>query len=125
RPARRRARGTPYARRLAEPWARQGVATQVAATLLATTGDNPGRTHTEASFTALYGASPVDASSGKQIRHPLNRDGGRQEAIPLPVHGSIAARAPVMLWEAGQRRSRGAARGYSSEPILRRTCHRQ
>jgi transposase len=58
--------------------AKQGVATQVAATLLATTGDNPGRLRKEASFAALCGASPVDASSGKQIRHRLNRGGDRQ-----------------------------------------------
>jgi transposase len=56
----------------------QGVATQVAATLLATAGDNPGRVRKEASFAALCGASPVDASSGKQIRHRLNRGGDRQ-----------------------------------------------
>ena len=58
--------------------AKQGVATQVAATLLATAGDNPGRVRREASFAALCGASPVDASSGKQLRHRLNRGGDRQ-----------------------------------------------
>jgi transposase len=58
--------------------AKQGVATVVAATLLATAGDNPGRVRTEASFAALCGASPVDASSGKQLRHRLNRGGDRQ-----------------------------------------------
>ena len=58
--------------------ARQGIATQSAGTLLATMGDNPSRLRTEASFAALCGASPVDASSGKQIRHRLNRGGDRQ-----------------------------------------------
>jgi len=58
--------------------AKRGVATVVAATLLATVGDNPGRVRREASFAALCGASPVDASSGKQIRHRLNRGGDRQ-----------------------------------------------
>jgi transposase len=62
----------------AEFLAKQGVATQVAATLLATTGDNPGRVRKEASFAALCGASPAGASSGKQIRHRLNRGGDRQ-----------------------------------------------
>jgi len=38
--------------------AKQGVATQVAAALLATAGDNPGRVRREASFAALCGASP-------------------------------------------------------------------
>jgi transposase len=57
--------------------AKRGVARKVAATLLVTAGDNPGRARREASFAALRGASPVDASSGKQIRHRRNRGGGR------------------------------------------------
>jgi transposase len=58
--------------------ARKGVGTQTAATLLVTAGDNPRRLRTDASFAALCGASPVDASSGKQRRHRLNRGGDRQ-----------------------------------------------
>jgi len=58
--------------------ARQGVATQTAAALIATAGDNPGRLRSEASFAALLGSSPVDASSGKQERHRLNRGGDRE-----------------------------------------------
>jgi transposase len=58
--------------------AAQGVGPQVATTLLATLGDNPNRLRSEASFAALCGASPVDASSGKQRRHRLNRGGDRQ-----------------------------------------------
>src|SRR5262249_20355945 len=57
---------------------KQDVAVQVASTLLATVGDNPARLATEASFAALCGTSPVDASSGKQRRHRLNRGGDRQ-----------------------------------------------
>ena len=58
--------------------AKLGVATQVASALLATAGDNPARLRTEGSFAALCGVSPVDASSGKQRRHRLNRGGDRQ-----------------------------------------------
>ena len=58
--------------------AKQGVGLQVATTLLTTVGDNPERLASEASFAALCGASPVDASSGKQRRHRLNRGGDRQ-----------------------------------------------
>jgi transposase len=58
--------------------AKQGVAIQVASVLLSTAGDNPERLRSEASFAALCGASPVDASSGKQIRHRVNRGGDRQ-----------------------------------------------
>jgi transposase len=58
--------------------AQQGVGLQVASTLLSTLGDNPARLRSEASFAALCGVSPVDASSGKQRRHRLNRGGDRQ-----------------------------------------------
>jgi transposase len=57
---------------------KRGVGPQVAAALVATVGDNPERLRTEASFAAVCGASPVDASSGKQVRHRLNRGGDRQ-----------------------------------------------
>jgi transposase len=63
--------------------AANGVATQVASTLVVTAGDNPRRVRREASFAALCGASPVDASSGKQIRHRLNRGGDRQANAAL------------------------------------------
>jgi transposase len=55
-----------------------GVGTEVAATLLVTAGDNPQRMRSEASFAALCGASPVEASSGKVTRHRLNTGGDRQ-----------------------------------------------
>jgi transposase len=58
--------------------AKQGVAAVVAATLLTTVGDNPGRLKSEGGFAALCGTSPVDASSGKHVRHRLNRGGDRQ-----------------------------------------------
>ena len=65
--------------------AKRGVATQVAATLLVTTGDNPGRVRREASFAALCGVSPVPASSGKTIRHRLNRGGDRAANSALHI----------------------------------------
>ena len=49
-----------------------------AATLLAAAGDNPDRLRSAASFAALCGTSPIDASSGRQQRHRLNRGGDRQ-----------------------------------------------
>jgi transposase len=55
-----------------------GVGTHVATALVAAAGDNPERIRSEASFAALCGASPVDASSGKQVRHRLNRGGDRE-----------------------------------------------
>jgi transposase len=44
-----------------------------AAALLITAGDNPDRLRSEASFAALCGVSPQQASSGKVTRHRLNR----------------------------------------------------
>lgn len=41
-------------------------------------GDNPGRMRSEASFAMLCGASPIEASSGKTVRHRLNRGGNRR-----------------------------------------------
>jgi hypothetical protein len=57
--------------------ATHGVGPDTAATLLVAAGDNPDRLATEASFAALCGVSPVDASSGRQHRHRLNRGGNR------------------------------------------------
>ena len=54
-----------------------GVGTDTAAALLIAAGDNPHRMHSDAAFAALCGAAPVDASSGRQQRHRLNRGGNR------------------------------------------------
>ena len=58
--------------------AARGIGADTAATLLVTAGDNPQRMRSEASFAALCGASPVQASSGQTVRHRLNRGGYRQ-----------------------------------------------
>lgn len=55
-----------------------GVGADTAAVLLVTAGDNPERMRSEASFAALCGVSPVQASSGRIVRHRLNRGGNRQ-----------------------------------------------
>jgi transposase len=54
-----------------------GVGAVCAAQLLVSSGDSR-RMASEASFAALAGTSPVEASSGKQRRHRLNRGGDRQ-----------------------------------------------
>jgi transposase len=54
-----------------------GVGPICGAQPLVSSGD-PARMRSEASFAALAGTSPVDASSGKQRRHRLNRGGDRQ-----------------------------------------------
>jgi transposase len=53
------------------------IGTEHAATLLIVAGDNPERLGSEASFASLCGVSPIEASSGKVVRHRLNRGGDR------------------------------------------------
>jgi transposase len=53
------------------------IGTDHAATLLLVAGDNPERLGSEASFASLCGVSPIEASSGKVVRHRLNRGGNR------------------------------------------------
>jgi transposase len=65
---------TQYAPRLR---GRFGVGPQTAAVLVAVAGDNPERLKSEASLAALRGVSPLQASSGKTVRHRLNRGGDR------------------------------------------------
>jgi transposase len=54
-----------------------GVGPICAARMIVSSGD-PRRMRSEASFAALAGTSPVEASSGPQKRHRLNRGGDRQ-----------------------------------------------
>jgi len=60
-----------------------GVGPQTAADLLITAGSNPDRLQSGASFAALCGTTPVDASSGRQQHHRLNRGGDRQANAAL------------------------------------------
>ncbi len=62
---------------------RRGVGPDSAAALLITAGDNPDRLRSDASFAALSGVSPIQASSGKTTRHRLNRDGDREANAAL------------------------------------------
>jgi transposase len=48
-----------------------GIGTDNAATLLIVAGNNPQRLRSEASFASLCGVSPIEASSGKVVRHRL------------------------------------------------------
>src|SRR5947209_11719341 len=62
---------------------RRGIGPDNAATLLITVGDNPNRLRSEASFAALCGVNPLEASSGKTSRRRLNRGGDRQANAAL------------------------------------------
>jgi transposase len=72
-----------------------GIGTDNAATLLIVAGDNPQRLTSEASFASLCGVAPIEASSGKVVRHRLNRGGNRE-----------ANRALYMICLARMRRDR-------------------
>jgi transposase len=61
----------------------KGIGPIVAADLLITHGTNPDRIGSAAAFAALCGSSPVDMSSGQQLRHRLNRGGDRQANAAL------------------------------------------
>ena len=62
-----------------------GVGADTAATLLVALGDNPERIGSDAAFAKLCGVSPIEASSGKTVRHRLNRGGNRDANRALHV----------------------------------------
>jgi transposase len=70
-----------------------GVGTDVAGAILAAAGDNPQRLASEASFAALCGVSPLDASSGRKQRHRLNRGGNRDANRALWVVALVRMRS--------------------------------
>jgi transposase len=76
-----------------------GVGPVCAAQLLVSSGD-PARMRSESAFAALAGTSPVDASSGRQQRHRLNRGGDRSLNSALYV---------IAL---NRKRAHGATRAY-------------
>lgn len=93
-----------------------GVGTDHAATLLIVAGDNPERLGSEASFASLCGVSPVEASSGRVVRHRLNRGGNRDANRALHlicvVRMRIDERTRAYL-------ARRASEGKSKREIMR------
>jgi transposase len=67
-----------------------GVGSDSAGALLVAAGDNSDRLRSNAAFSMLCGASPIEASSGKVRRHRLNRGGDRQANAAL--HRIVVAR---------------------------------
>ena len=91
---------------LAAPRLRQlcGIGPEVAGALLAAVGDNPQRLRSEAAFSMLCGASPIPASSGKTVRHRLNRGGNRQANTALyriVVSARVGTSRPATTWPGG------------------------
>ena len=93
-----------------------GIGPETAATLLVTAGDNPHRLTSEASFAALCGATPIQASSGQTIRHRLNRGGDRQANQALWRITMVRLRIDPRTIEYAQRRQ---AEGKTRREIIR------
>ena len=62
-----------------------GVGTDTAASLLVAAGEDPKRLKSESAFAHLCGVAPIPASSGKVVRHRLNRQGNRDANRALYV----------------------------------------
>ncbi len=93
-----------------------GVGPQTAAVLLSTAGDNPERLRNEASLAALCGVNPLPASSGKTVRHRLNRGGNRAANNALWTIAMVRMRGDPQTQSYVARRS---AQGLSSKEIQR------
>lgn len=93
-----------------------GVGPDSAGALLVAAGDNPDRLRSEAAFAMLCGAAPVEASSGKTVRHRLNRGGDRQAnaALYRIVIVRMRHHAPTRAYV-----ERRTAQGLSKPEIIR------
>jgi transposase len=94
----------------------KGVGVDTGGALLSAAGDNPARLRSDRSYAALCGSSPVDASSGRQRRHRLNRGGDRQanSALYLIVLNRLA-------WDQRTKdyMARRTAQGKTKKEIIR------
>jgi transposase len=93
-----------------------GIGTDNAATLLVVAGDNPQRLRSEASFASLCGVAPIEASSGKVVRHRLNRGGNREANRALYMICLARMRRDLRTQEYVARRT---AEGKSKREIIR------
>ena len=93
-----------------------GIGTDNAATLLIVAGDNPQRLKSEASFASLCGVAPIEASSGKVVRHRLNRGGNREANRALYMTCLARMRRDLRTQEYVARRT---VEGKSKREIIR------
>jgi transposase len=96
--------------------ARFGIGPDSAGALLVAAGDDPDRLRSDAAFSMLCGSSPIQASSGKTIRHRLNRGGDRQANAAL--HRIVVVR---LRWHQPTKdyMARRLTEGKSKNEILR------
>lgn len=93
-----------------------GVGPQTAAILLAVAGDNPERLKNEAALASLCGVNPLPASSGKTVRHRLNRGGSRETNNALWTIALVRMRSDPRTRIYVDRRT---GEGLSTKEILR------
>jgi transposase len=94
----------------------EGVSTDTAASLLIAVGDHPERLRSEAAFAHLCGVAPIPASSGKTVRHRLNRQGNRDanRALYVIAFGRMSRDERTRTYVA-----RRTAEGKSKREIIR------
>jgi transposase len=63
----------------------RGVGVDTAAAILVAVGEDPARLRSESAFAHMCGVAPIPASSGKVVRHRLNRQGNRDANRALHV----------------------------------------
>lgn len=102
-----------HARRLRE---RFEVGPQTAAVLVAVAGGNPERLKSEAALAALCGTTPLQASSGKTVRHRLNRGGDRSANNALWTIAMVRMRSDQRTRAYVERRTK---EGMSNKEIHR------
>lgn len=93
-----------------------GLGPQTVATLLTVAGENSERLKNEAAFAALCGVNPLPASSGKTIRHRLNRGGSRAANNSLWTIAMVRMRSDPRTRTYVERRT---ADGLTSKEIHR------
>jgi transposase len=96
--------------------AAKGVGVDVAAILLVAAGDNPDRIRNEAALAKLCGVAPLEASSGKFVRHRLNDGGNRQANHALWRIAMVRINCDASTKEYVARRT---AEGKSPREIMR------
>lgn len=102
-----------------------GCGALCAARIAVAAGDNPGRIGGEAKLAALFGASPVEASSGAARRHRLNRGGNRSANSALYTIAVARAKGDPETRAYIERRCGGAAgRGKKSRKEAMRCLQR-
>ncbi|HYN51830.1 MAG TPA: IS110 family transposase [Thermoleophilaceae bacterium] len=111
-----------------------GISTGTVAEMLVVLGDNPERIRSEAAFAKLCGVCPIPASSGKTIRHRLNRGGNRRANAALYRVAIVRMRWHQPTIDYVQRRTaegkstreiRRCLKRYIAREIFQHLCGRQ